>query len=517
MATTEGVCPVFVAVQAGPKVVLPKVVMMRRKEETFYDLNNVLLMKHSNGQRWAEDDITKIELSSLTDKNEKISVSKDSMSLPLSTGINIGLNMITFYLDSNYALGFPSTSNIGKEKNAFTLLLGSKYDIPGKVKENNQYDAMYNELRDWVNSKGVKWQIEVMHSAERLLRCLRNCLWYLESGFEKLEAQGCRIPTAFQKYKDYRNWKALKKSPPKIEAHRLSNFITELTTCLSLPSSNTKSCQNIVPSIESLLESMIKYMDHLKMDSTKNAESRLTEVAMEDEGARDNTMTNIASTKYVNALYEKLNESLKQHDYYEVVNLSDYCPEGIVERRAFIKKMQQSMDVVLYRVAYGGAIGTHSFMWKVPSGDNIEGNMKVLTSISTMLPKYTSRAMKKQFLDKYTKHVNVPKYMLRNMFSELTGTEPSPETSDQARINERTAEFLLSSHDTDILLDHRENNGNKGNTKFLDFYEGVEKYFERQIMAVQERRHGEELYSITSFIRPSWDLMIILGYTYVRI
>ena len=137
--------------------------------------------------------------------NSQASQKTISVSLPLSAGINIGLSMLTFNLDSNYALGLPSTSNIGIEKNDFTLLLGSKYDIPEKVKENNRYDCMNNELRDWVNSKEVQWQIEVMHSAERLLRCLCNCLWYLESGFENLEAQGCCIPTAFEKYKDYRN------------------------------------------------------------------------------------------------------------------------------------------------------------------------------------------------------------------------------------------------------------------------------------------------------------------------
>ncbi|KAK3084947.1 hypothetical protein FSP39_021903 [Pinctada imbricata] len=67
-------------------------------------------------------------------------------------------------------------------------------------------------------------------------------------------------------------------------------------------------------------------------------------------------------------------------------------------------------------------------------------------------------------------------------------------TQDQQEVNDRAAEILFSGDDTDLLLDLRTLNGNNTDTKFGEFFNEMGKYFEEKIMAVQERRHSDELY-----------------------
>ncbi len=52
------------------------------------------------------------------------------------------------------------------------------------------------------------------------------------------------------------------------------------------------------------------------------------------------------------------------------------------------------------------------------------------------------------------------------------------------------ARFLLSSDDTDLVLDLRSLNGQPGNTKFVAFWGECQKFFDEHVAAVSERRHG---------------------------
>ena len=109
------------------------------------------------------------------------------------------------------------------------------------------------------------------------------------------------------------------------------------------------------------------------------------------------------------------------------------------------------------------------------------------------MAKYTTRAMKKEFIDKYSQRVKIPKMVLRNLFRELSGDLSSSETAEQRIIDERVAEFLVTSDDPFILLDMRALNGKPGSTKFDTFWDEVDKLV-LENAAVQERRHGDCLY-----------------------
>jgi hypothetical protein len=127
--------------------------------------------------------------------------------------------------------------------------------------------------------------------------------------------------------------------------------------------------------------------------------------------------------------------------------------------------------------------------------EKVVRNASVITAIKSLLPKFSSRAIRRNFIQKYSTCVKAPKTVLRQMFYDLTGYEYSTDSSAQKERDERTIEVLLGADDPEILkdLDNRCHNGKQG-TRFTEFYDQVQKYFDEQVLPVNERRHTSELY-----------------------
>lgn len=97
-----------------------------------------------------------------------------------------------------------------------------------------------------------------------------------------------------------------------------------------------------------------------------------------------------------------------------------------------------------------------------------------------------TRDMKRTFVNKYTDVANCPKMVLRNVYRELTEDSSAASTSKEAEIDDRVAQFLLAS---DLIL-----NGRPGNTKFSEFWNECQKFFDEHVAAVSERRGTDYLY-----------------------
>ncbi|CAC5355459.1 unnamed protein product [Mytilus coruscus] len=105
----------------------------------------------------------------------------------------------------------------------------------------------------------------------------------------------------------------------------------------------------------------------------------------------------------------------------------------------FIKNLEIDVSVMLYRMTYGGSIGTLNFIWKVPEEESSyceTRNVKIVNKINATLPKFSTRSMRRDFLNRYCKLVKSPRSVLRNIFFELTGCEAASETKEQAEVDE---------------------------------------------------------------------------------
>jgi len=93
---------------------------------------------------------------------------------------------------------------------------------------------------------------------------------------------------------------------------------------------------------------------------------------------------------------------------------------------------------MFFRMAFGGGLGTLNFVWTVNIDDPCEmsnQNTKLFAEISRDLPKFSTRTMRRDFINKYHQYVKAPKSILRYMYHELTNTESTSETEEQHEIN----------------------------------------------------------------------------------
>ena len=72
---------------------------------------------------------------------------------------------------------------------------------------------------------------------------------------------------------------------------------------------------------------------------------------------------------------------------------------------------------------------------------------------------YSSRAMRRDFLQKYNRVGNVSKMVLRNIYRSLLDDSSAPEYQSQGIVDERVAKAVLLVNDPEIILDLRRTNG----------------------------------------------------------
>ena len=144
----------------------------------------------------------------------------------------------------------------------------------------------------------------------------------------------------------------------------------------------------------------------------------------------------------------------------------------------------------------GGNKRSLHFIWKVgenaSEGEVIHKCNEVIRAIESEVPVYERRITKKQFMHCFG-FIENP-VALRAIFKELTGDQSAPANLNQSEIDKRFAHAMLS-EDPDIIVNLRHLLPDKKKDSFRDFFTETERYLSEDIVvAVQERRHGQQLY-----------------------
>ena len=125
-------------------------------------------------------------------------------------------------------------------------------------------------------------------------------------------------------------------------------------------------------------------------------------------------------------------------------------------RRHWLAKLSLPFSIQVYHYAYGNSLGTITYVWKVPEGPvDHSAVASIFSELTSMQVKYSTRAMRRDFLQKYSQRVSIPKCLLRNMYRTLLNDGSAAITSDQAAVDERVAQALLEVDDPDIIIDLR--------------------------------------------------------------
>ncbi len=68
---------------------------------------------------------------------------------------------------------------------------------------------------------------------------------------------------------------------------------------------------------------------------------------------------------------------------------------------------------------HGNSFGALNFIWRVESGVDQTRNSQTLIRLSSELPVFCSRNVRRTFVEKYNHLIGTPKSVLRNIFTTL--------------------------------------------------------------------------------------------------
>ena len=200
--------------------------------------------------------------------------------------------------------------------------------------------------------------------------------------------------------------------------------------------------------------------------------------------------------------FQKLWDVLCKKNDYEPLCLLDIEPQDSLEWFRWLQNISLPVAVQLYRYSCGNYYGNLNFIWKVETidGDNM---IKAVDSVRQILPTFSTRAMRKEIIQRYSREVQPA--LLRNIFSFITNDSSAAETALLEKVDESVAVFLAESDDPDLFYDMRKLNGRPMDESLNPFWDEVGKFLDESSI-VDDRRHGEVTYlplaiSISDLIR----------------
>ena len=237
------------------------------------------------------------------------------------------------------------------------------------------------------------------------------------------------------------------------------------------------SCQNfkfVCENVRKLMESCVKYSDHLSQNTSLQADQR--NIDDEIEPAYERKLFELPVTPSLTAYKTKrerdalqlLLERLENKDFYEPISVNFHFYERRSYRHVFYKKLKEHAmkinNVILFAQYCKGAMGNKYFVWREDptSVDPLTNRNSNVEKVIQNLPKYFSRSHK-QKVRRLTEQVMFNKTsqaQFRFIHREITGDDNRPKNNKQAEYDERI-KVIIKNSDESLLSDFRVNNTKK--------------------------------------------------------
>lgn len=134
-------------------------------------------------------------------------------------------------------------------------------------------------------------------------------------------------------------------------------------------------------------------------------------------------------------------------------------------------------------------------------------NDRTVQLVSKRLPEIHSRAMRREFTEKYS-HAVVSKGVLRSMYETMTSDGSAPHDSAAREVDRRTLEFVVAGGDIELWADLRAlNSGERG--QYDHFWEAGEKVMAALVTCAAENRHGNERTLMQSLSVPDFRRRVV--------
>ncbi|CAB4391120.1 unnamed protein product [Rhizophagus irregularis] len=490
-----------VIVTEGIKCVLPERIITITEDDQFSKLYEIFTCEQFNNQS--------VEVYVRQNKVDKWVEVSDGLNGDLKIMEVLGYNHVKFSLiESLRNIEPPSFSD------AFDIMMRNarQLKLPQLYTEHTRRDLLYNEIIELLQNKKAGWRGGIHQTlGKEFVERVANALWYIDPHLKLLQSRSCHMPALFKELATYasdntdRNtyniaYHTSHHKKESISHQKLDLLIKSLELSIGQPWVNDSEWDNhIIPDIIALVDMMRKYSEHLVKSNTLMAA-----IHHNDDSARNpannSHMFHVFGCKEddLNDQYRELNDAILQHGFYQYMDVYSYLPIDIMKRYRFLKNLQLTCSIGIYRYAQGNYLGTITYIWKIPESEIIDEfqdetqKVRMLAKIHEGLPKYFTRQIRKNVLGKYSLIKNVTPAVLRMLYFDLTGNAAVTSNTISREIEERLR-LMLALEDPSIIFDLLNNNGFKGN-KFDIFWNELDMYFNEETPAVDDRRHNTTMH-----------------------
>lgn len=476
-----------VKVVSGCKVLFGSKIISCSDEESFGGL-----LSRLEEERFSETPVQKILIQD--DKGQNHEVQLDAPLALCSPG-QFNSRAIVFHLAVN-----DSSSSDSSKPNAFQILMSSQRRIllPRKVdSETPKADQrMYNDIIDLLASWNIGWSPDTVETVgKKCVKVLCGALWYLDPHHSRFRDRSIAIPTSFEKFHGYNDWKKKKEKCPQLSQAELDRHVQAISTLLSQPWSHKPHFKPLQSKLVQLVEALKQYLNYLKKhnEAMKVVHSSSSIMRPVEENILLETRIPVPS---VCEPYQQLQEKLSTLELYHPLFLNDFSPSDRYVRKHWLNDLQLEFPVKMYRFCHGNSLGTMTFIWRLPSDISSEDGTATAQAIATLNSQqlqYCTRQMRKDFINQYSRFVKAPTSVLRHMFKQLVHDSSASASAIQQVIDDRVSEAILDAQDPEIILDLRKQNG-VVESSFDAFWEELQKYLDEIVTPVNERRHGDTMY-----------------------
>jgi len=348
---------------------------------------------------------------------------------------------------------------------------------------------------DQLGGMGIGWSPCSIGTGIGFFKKLAQALWYLDPHHSKFCDRGIHVPDLFSMYKGYNDFKRKKEKEPRLSVDGLKLHIEQLSDVLIQPWMSNKRFDTVRHSIENLVAAMHAYKQYLVLQCEKVKAHQKESVSVIKEESNASLIT-LKGSAHSLPEYQEVKDKLLELPLYEPLFLNDMAPTDRYRRRKWLAELAFPFPVMLYKYSYGNNLGTLVYTWKIPIDGPVDDTIigQVFSQLCHKQSYYSTRAMRREFLSKYSQLVKVPKMVLRNIYRTLLQDCSSAEYASEAQVDERVAKAVVELDDPEIIMDLRQMNGNPKATTFDVFWQELQLYLDEVTLAVDERRHGNILH-----------------------
>ena len=247
--------------------------------------------------------------------------------------------------------------------NAFNVLMNNSRQplLPQHCTEYNHCNQLYNEIIDLFRDQKVGWTGGVHDTiGKTFVDRITNAIWYIDPHLSTLYARSCNLPVFFTQLKTYWDGETYNKSyhtshhkKVQLSQQKLLYLSSSLELSISQPWTSNDIWDQVISATLSLIQTLKKYAEYLAIKCTN-----MTNLHHSDESARNPEnnciMYRISACKdeNLNEIYSLLNDVLLENHFYEYIDIKQYLPTDIMKRYRFIKELQLTFPIGVYRLVF---------------------------------------------------------------------------------------------------------------------------------------------------------------------